>query len=81
MLGFVKDRVAILRYITSIQDHRTLLFVIRGGVGEDTVSIPPLPTTSIELRNRIRAAIVCSITQDMLAKVWDEFVLCIDNRR
>lgn len=47
------------------------------GFVKDNVYIPPLPTTLVELKNRIRAAIE-SITQDMLAKVWDEFEYRLD---
>lgn len=40
---------------------------------KDTVYIPPLPTTLVKLKTRIRAVIE-SNTQDTLAKVWDEFM-------
>lgn len=43
----------------------------------DSVYIPPLPTTYVELKNTIRAAIG-SITQDIVAKMWEEFEYRID---
>src|SRR5215510_5864562 len=42
------------------------------GFIKDSVYVPPLPATVIELRNRITAAVE-SVHPDMLAKVWDEF--------
>lgn len=43
----------------------------------DSVCIAPLPTTYVELKNTIRAAIG-SITQDIVAKMWQEFEYRID---
>lgn len=45
-----------------------LAFLLKG-----TVYIPPLPTTLVKLKTRIRA-IIESNTRDTLAKVWDECV-------
>lgn len=43
----------------------------------DSDYIPPLLTTYVEPKNTIRAAIG-SITQDIVAKMWEEFEYCID---
>ncbi|KAG8283698.1 hypothetical protein J6590_011067 [Homalodisca vitripennis] len=45
-----------------------------------SVYVPALPTTMDELRNRITTAVE-SVTQDMLAAVWDEFEYRIDISR
>lgn len=47
------------------------------GVCIDSVYIPLLPTTDVELKNTIRTAIG-SITQDIVAKMWEEFEYRID---
>ncbi|KAG8247732.1 hypothetical protein J6590_054846 [Homalodisca vitripennis] len=67
-------------YISGLQGHRVLLYVIFScGVSSKTLYtyVPPLPTTMDELRNRITTAVE-SVTQDMLAAVWDEFEYHID---
>lgn len=79
MPGFLKDGFAVLdltipRYITGFQGHQTLMFVVfLAFLLKDTVYIPPLPITLVELKNRIRAFIESNI-QNTLAKVWYEFM-------
>jgi hypothetical protein len=42
------------------------------GFVKEAVYVRPLPTTLVDLRNRITTA-VNSVTQDILLRVWDEF--------
>lgn len=47
------------------------------GYVKEAVYVPPLPATLDDLKNRITAA-VHSVTDDMLARVWDEFGYRLD---
>lgn len=47
------------------------------GYVKESVYVPPLPATLVDLKNRITAA-VHSVTEDMLSRVWNEFSYRLD---
>ena len=48
-----------------------------GGYVKDQIYVPPLPTSILELKVRIRTAIE-TITADMLQTVWNELDYRVD---
>jgi hypothetical protein len=67
------------RFISGPQDFlisQPVIFFLWGFVKE-AVYVRPLPTTLVDLKDRITTA-VNSVTQDILLRVWDEFIYRLD---